>query len=330
MSVREALLRCGRPRQGLATAALLRAEGVTRSALSRAVRRGEVVRVHRGVYAAAPLGPWPVFAVTADGVVPELVQHVRAAMLSLGEAATVGARTAACLRGWGLLVEPLGVVDVVVPRGRHTVRLARARVLQRRRVQRERWTPGNGAPLWITTAVATVLDCCRELAHEEAVVVCDSALRSRQVSIEQLRAAAERLPGLREARRVRRVLADCDPDSGSVLESVLRVRMVQDGLTGFATQRVLRDARGRRVHRVDFCFERARLVVEADGASWHQEPTRDRGIDNRLAAAGWRVLRFTWAQVLHDPAAVLDLVRAALDAGSGHAHLHAWPVAQAA
>lgn len=320
MGVREALIRCGESRQGLATPALLRAEGVKRSALSRAVARGDVVQVHRGVYGAAPLAPWPVFGVTHRGAAPELVQHVRAVLLALGESATVGARTAACLRGWGLLVEPQGVVDVVVPRGRHTVRVARVRALQRRRVQRERWVE-HGEALWISTAVATVLDCCRVLPHEEAVVVCDSALRSGQVSLAQLRAATDRLPGVRDARRIRRVLLECDPESGSVLESVLRVRMSSAAISGFSTQRRIVDAVGRYVVRVDFCFERQRLVVETDGARWHQEAVRDQSIDNRLAAAGWRVLRFSWSQVVHDPSVVLDLIRAALLSGSEHAHI---------
>lgn len=330
MGVQEAVARCGRSRQGLATPQLLRAEGVTRSALSRAVRRGSVLRVHRGVYALEPLRGWPLFAVTHQGVSPELVQHVRAALLALGDSATAAARTAACLRGWGLLHEPQGVLDVVVPRGRHTVRLARVRALQRRRVERETWQPEGAAPMWITTARATVLDCCRLLPHEEAVVVCDSALRSGQVTLAQLREAAVRLRGVREARRVRRVLDHCDPECGSVLESVLRVRMVAAGIAGFATQRVVRDAADRYVVRVDFCFAAQRLVVECDGARWHQDPVRDQGLDNRLAAAGWRVLRFSWSQVVNDPAAVLRLLAMALSTGSEHAQVASGRVAVAA
>lgn len=331
MRVRQAVEQCGAQHQGLATPAALRSAGVLRSSLSRALARGEVVRVRPGVYAAGSLAAWPTFSVTHVGVAPELVQHVRAVLLSLGESAAAGGRTAACLRGWGLLVEPHGAVDVVVARGRHRVRMAGVRVLQRRRVRRERIHPQPGlAPIWVTTAVATVLDCCRQLPHEEAVVVCDSALRSGQVRLKQLQVAAARLRGDRRARRVRRVLASCDPESGSVLESVLRVRMNEGGVWGFATQQVLRDARGRHIVRADSCFAGAHLVVEADGARWHPEPVRDQGIDNRLAAAGWRVLRFSWAQVVHDPAAVLSLVRAALAAGSTDAHLDPDVVAAAA
>jgi very-short-patch-repair endonuclease len=102
-----------------------------------------------------------------------------------------------------------------------------------------------------------------------------------------------------------------------VLESVQRVRMVLAGIDGFATQVVLCTTP---VLRVDFCFAAARLVVEVDGARWHPDPARDQRRDNVLAALGWRVLRFTWSEVVHDSARVLDTVRAALEAGCSTVH----------
>jgi len=47
----------------------------------------------------------------------------------------------------------------------------------------------------------------------------------------------------------------------------------------------------------DLVFESARLVVEIDGRAYHVTPERfehDRRRQNRLMAAGWTVLRFTW------------------------------------
>ena len=319
MDVREAVAECGRARQGLATTAALHAAGVRRSGLTRAVARGEVLRVRPGVYATRPLAPWPAFVVTGDGVAGDYVQRVRAVLLSLGPGAVAGGRTAACLRGWGLLVEPLRTVEVAVHGDRGRVRLPGVRAVRRRRLASDEVRPvGEHEPVAVTTALATVVDCCTSLPLLEAVVVCDSALRSGEVALAELEAV--RSPGRHAARTLRRVLGLCDPESGSVLESVLRVLMLQAGLTGFATQRVVRDASGRYVRRVDFCFEQARLVVEADGARWHT-PVRDQQVDNRLAAAGWRVLRFTWSEVVHDPAAVLSLLRAALEPGSRSTHL---------
>lgn len=323
MDVRAALTQCSRATQGLATAADLRAVGITRTTLSRARARGDVHRVHRGVYSCAPLMEWPQFVVGPQGVAPAFVQRVRAVLLALGEGAAASGATAACLRGWGLLHEPHRAVDVLVPMGRRP-RLAGVRSLQRSQPRTEALAVRpDEAPLWVTDAVSTVLDCIRHMKLKEAVVVCDSALRSRQVTLEQLQKAAQRLRGVRHAARVRRALCLSDPESGSVLESALRVDLVEAGLVGFATQRVVRDRDGRYLLRVDFCFEEQRLVVEADGARWHPDPHRDRTLDNRLGAAGWRVLRFTWSEVLHDPYAVLSLVRAALEAGSNLVHVKA-------
>ena len=327
MDVLRSLLECGARQQGLATARQLQLAGVARSSLSRATARGQVTRVRPGVYSFLPLPEWPVHVVTHEGVSPQYVQHVRAVLLSLGEGAAAGGTAAACLRGWGLLHEPVRTLDVVVPRGRSRTRLARVRPIQRRRARCEALVVGGAdtEPLLATSAVETVLDCCRSLSLLDAVVVCDSALRSAQLTLRQLRQAAARLRGHRHAARVRQVLGLCDPDSGSVLESVLRVRMVQGGITGFSTQRVILNDAGRHILRVDFCFEAARLVVETDGSRWHPDPSRDRRLDNRLVAAGWRVLRFTWAEVVHDPEAVLGLIRTALAAGTGDCHLQPVP-----
>lgn len=322
MDLRAAVAERGACSQGLVTTRDLRDAGLRRSSLSRAVARGVLIRVRPAVYALTPLEAWPTFLVTHDGVAAGFVQHVRAVLLSLGDGAAASAATAACLRGWGVLHEPLRSVSVAVSHGRSRIRLAGVRPMQRRAMASELLEVREGeALIRVTTAVSTVLDCCRLLPLLDAVVVCDSALRSGQVTLVQLRAAASRLRGHRAAARVRRVLVLCDPQSGSVLESVLRVRMVQNGVVGFATQQVLRDARNRRILRVDFCFAAARLVVETDGSRWHSQQLRDQQLDNRLAAAGWRVLRLSWAEVVHDPDAVLELVHAAVRFGREDFHL---------
>lgn len=306
---------CGRTRQGLAPLAALVAAGADKRRVAEAASPAvaALARVRPGVYAVTPLPPWPRHAVTQDGPSPVALLHVRAVLLSLGPGATACARTAAMVRGWGLLVEPRRALDVAVEHGRSRARLSGVRFRQRRELAREEVVVLAGhAALWVTTALQTALDCLMELPLVEAVVAVDSALRARSVTAAQLDAAVAALPGRREAGRARRALALCDERSGSVLESVLRVRMTLAGISGFVTQKELHDSGGTYVLRVDFCFEAARLVVEADGARWHPDPGVDRVKDNRLAAAGWRVLRFTWAEVVHETDWVIDLIRAAV------------------
>lgn len=315
MDVPAALAAASSRTQGLGTFATLLGAGVPRAALSRAVAAGDVVRVRRRVYALTPLPPVPRFLVTADGVDPRYVARVRAVLMSLGPGACAAGRTAAALLGWGMLVEPGRTIDVAVRHGHGSsvrspgvvVRQARGRDVVRRRV-----LPGT-ADMRLTAPVQTVLDCARSLPLLQAVVIADSALRSGDVTVAELRAVVGRIAGRPGAARLRRVVELCDPESGSVLESVLRVRLHLAGITGWASQVTVRALPPLRV---DFCFAAAGLVVEADGARWHPEPSRDRLRDNALAIQGWRVLRYSWADVVHDHRRVVAEVAEASTCGT--------------
>jgi very-short-patch-repair endonuclease len=302
--------------QGLATHRGLLRNGVSRASLSRAVAAGSVVRVRRRVYSLTPLPNLPGYVVTETGVSPDYVVHVRAVLLSLGARTAACRRTAAACYGWGLLVEPGRTVEVATDHGRGEVRALGVSAWQRRSaaVARRRVLPGT-APLLLTTPVQTVLDCALALPLLEAVVVADSALRAGDVTLDELSRAAASLGGQAGARRARRVVEMCDPESGSVLESVLRVRMLLAGCTKFASQLDLRDLPGQHL-RVDFCFEEAGLVVEVDGVKWHPDPARDQARDNALATLGWRVLRYCWAEVVHDHARVVAEIQAAVTCGT--------------
>lgn len=305
--------------QGLVTKAQLRADGVSEGGLLRAVACKDVLRVQPAVYALEPLPVRPRFLVTDTGVAAAYVAHVRAVLLSLGATATARGRTAAALLGWAMLVEPTRTLDVAVPHGRSSVRLPLAQAEQRRRLARisQAVLPGTD-PIWVTSALQTAVDCALRLPLLEAVVLCDSGLRNAALDRDDLEVLVGRLPGVRDARRLRRVVELADGRSGSVLESVQRVQLVLGGIDGFDLQIVVRDDP---TLRVDFCFRAAGLVVEVDGARWHQDPARDQARDNALAALGWRVLRFTWAQVVHESEQVLARVREALAAGGPSFHL---------
>ncbi|MCW2608384.1 MAG: hypothetical protein JWO60_3077 [Frankiales bacterium] len=302
-------------RRGLVSSRQLAALGVSRSATSRAVARGLLCRVLPRVYGTQPLPPWPSRLVRDGLPVREHVVHVVAVLLAVGPRGCARGRTSAALRGWSLLAEP-DAVEVEVPHSCSRAAAPRA-VVRRSRTRSQELLSVGGHQLRATDAVSTVLDVCRERPLLEAVVVLDAALRDRAVSLEQVERAARRLRG-RARRRTLRAVQHADPACGSPLESVLRVRFLQEGMTGWQTQVVVRDAAGRHVLRTDFCFAQARLVVEVDGRRWHEDAARDQRVDNALAAAGWRVLRFSWSQVVHDPDAVIALVRAALSCDGLH------------
>lgn len=159
-----------------------------------------------------------------------------------------------------------------------------------RRTRYEEVCLDGSAPFPVPLAVDLVIQLVTRLPLMEAVVALDSALRSRQVTEREVAEVVRSLSGRDGAAQAREVLALCDPEAGSVLESMTRVHLLRNGLAGCVTQRVIHH-RGRRIHRVDFVYEDQRLIVEVDGSRWHADRRRDQRIDNALVAAGWRVLR---------------------------------------
>jgi len=290
--------------------------GVTRFWLTAAVQKGELVRVRRGVYAAAPLAPWGRHLLSDGRPDPAYVEQVRAVLLSLGATAAASGRTAAVLWGFDLAVEPRDV-EVHVAAGRTHVHLdgvtAHARDLRDCVV---RVVPGHGA-MRVTSAAATVVGCALTRPVPEGVAVADSALRSGVMSIEELVTAVEANAGRPGARRLRYVLSLVDPSCESVLESLVRVLLASHGLWPRSQYLVLsRD--GAPVARADFAWEEVRLLLECDGHRWHDPVDardRDRRRDNEVARLGWRVLRVSWDEVVRQPASVVKLVRDALSAG---------------
>ena len=65
----------------------------------------------------------------------------------------------------------------------------------------------------------------------------------------------------------------------------------------------------------DVAFPSARWLIEVDGWAAHGTRTaftEDRRRQNLLELAGWRCLRFTWADLADEPARVLGEIRFAI------------------
>ena len=76
---------------------------------------------------------------------------------------------------------------------------------------------------------------------------------------------------------------------------------------------------GRFVGRVDFYFEHAKVIIEADSFMWHsgrREWERDRVRRNDLTLLGWMVLHVTWAQIHDQPRETAARLRRALGINS--------------
>jgi very-short-patch-repair endonuclease len=103
-----------------------------------------------------------------------------------------------------------------------------------------------------------------------------------------------------------------EPATESVMETRLRLLLVQAGLPRPRVQVSLRDDRGLFVARPDLYYPGVRLAIEYDGATHRTSLAADNRRQNRLIDAGYRVLRFTAGDVLGMPSAVISVVRRSL------------------
>lgn len=143
---------------------------------------------------------------------------------------------------------------------------------------------------------------CADL--ESALVIWESAIRIEGIAVEALR-------HVRWTTRVARRLAqEVTGLSDSGLETYFRVRLGPWGLP-IRHQPIIA---GRPV---DFLIGE-RLIVQIDGYAHHSssaQRTKDVAFDAELRLRGYTVLRFTYAQVLHDWPAVERAIARALAAG---------------
>lgn len=308
---------CPATRQHLASRRQLLAAGVGPQAIVDCLESGALVRVRRGVYAPAALAAPAEHLVSGGRVDVAYLAHTRAALMSHGETAVAGGRTAAALWGFDMFVEP-AAVELVVPASRNRRSRPGVKLMRYRGARAVRLRVLGSLPVRVLSALDTVVHCALTRPLREAVVIADSALRSRKITLSQLQRAVLSVPRDARARRLRRVVDLVDPLSASVLETLTRLLFVEHGLSP-ETQVVLVDAEARFIGRVDFLFREQRLVVECDGRRWHDPDdarARDRSRDNELERAAWRLLRITWADVVHRPH---DVIRLVLDC------LQPWP-----
>jgi very-short-patch-repair endonuclease len=138
----------------------------------------------------------------------------------------------------------------------------------------------------------------RDLARNAVLRSC----RERRIDVASVEAELAAVPHLPGLDLLRDLLADARAGSESQLE-ILGVR----ALTAAGLPRPELQYRIALPHgsvRVDAAWPQVRLAVEFDGAAFHagrDDWQRDLRRDAALAAAGWVVLRFSWADVTQRP-----------------------------
>ncbi len=109
-----------------------------------------------------------------------------------------------------------------------------------------------------------------------------------------------------------RTLPAVEEPAESPMETRLRWLLLQAGLPRPQVQTDLRDADGRFVGRADLYYRTARLVIEYDGANHRDRLVEDNRRQNLLLNAGFRLLRFTAADIHQRPDVVTSQVQRAL------------------
>lgn len=170
--------------------------------------------------------------------------------------------------------------------------------------------PAKARAGWATSPIRTVRDCAEALPFADALAVADSALRSGAISYESLIGAARRWP-----HAARTVALVADGRAANPFESSLRALAIEAGLQPIPQWRV--EADGGVLH-PDLADPWAGLALEADSWGHHAQSRADHDRDceryNLLVLAGWRVLRFTWVQVMFRQDEVIRSLRWALGA----------------
>ena len=290
---------------------------LAREVAPRSVRRwlssGRLVRLHPGwVTLAEWAGDWTVRAHAATGYTGGVLSHTSALMAH------------------GLLDRPAARLDVTVP--------PRDRLRSTRRLRIHRSSRPSGITIagdLAATSLARALvdtwgDAHRGRRSAYHVDLARSAVyraaRERRVSPASVEAELlvnPRLPGMGAFREL---LGEVASGSHSHLESIGMRALMATGLPRPSRQYEIHLPSGS-LH-VDLAWPEVKLAVEFDGAAYHagrKDWQRDLRRDAALAALGWLVLRFSYADISERPTTCAAQVAATYRARHHEVRTHAVP-----
>ncbi|MFI2708819.1 type IV toxin-antitoxin system AbiEi family antitoxin domain-containing protein [Micromonospora sp. NPDC018662] len=290
MADRVSLSRVAARQGGVVTAAQALSLGFSRDQVRHLARSGRWIRVARGCFVPVP----------EVDVASLRRARIRAAVESLGTGAVAVLDTAAELHRIGGL-RATSVVHVSVPPDRPRPQRPTDPDLVVHQLTLGPDDVGTAAGVAVTTPTRTVADVILRADRYPAVCVVDSALNRKLLDESDLSLVAALIARRRGAVAARRCLDESDGRAQSPLETRVRLRCVDGRVPPDALQLAVRDDDGYLLGIGDLAWRGARVIAEADGQVPHGSPRaiyEDRTRQNRLANAGWTVLRFTWPDTL--------------------------------
>lgn len=208
-------------------------------------------------------------------------------------------------RTWGMVV-PATATYLAISRERNPS--LRGITYLRTDVERREIYGWEGAA--VTSAPRTVSDCLRILPEMAAVNLLDQALQRNWVTLPYLIEQQQRWTGFKGSAQSRRLIQAASKGTHSAGERLAAKLLTSAGIRLWRANVAIHDADGL-IGIGDFVFDAERLVLEIDGMAHHvtaQQFQRDRERQNRLVAAGWTVLRFTWWDLDRTPGAIVATV----------------------
>ncbi|HWD74049.1 MAG TPA: type IV toxin-antitoxin system AbiEi family antitoxin domain-containing protein [Solirubrobacteraceae bacterium] len=277
---------------GVVSRGQLRELEYSEAAIKTRIATGRLHRIHRGVYAVGHT------KLTLRG-------RWMAAVLACGDGAVLSHQDAAALHG--LRRAGSGRIHVTST-SRHNIKgilCHGARQLDPNDV-----TTIDGIP--VTTLERTLLDVAESLTPRHFAAALEQAEREDRLDQRRLDAVIARNPGRRGIKPLTGALIALTDEPGwlqSELERRFRSLTRTYGLPPALSNQYVEGKL------VDAYWPDHGLVVEVDG--WRTHKTRDafetdRARDSKLAAAHYRVMRFTYRRLRDDPPGVADELRRAL------------------
>jgi very-short-patch-repair endonuclease/predicted transcriptional regulator of viral defense system len=272
------------------SAAQLADAGLGRHAIAHRLATGWLRRMHRGVYLVGPLE----------------AEHSRAmaATLAVGGGALLSHYSAAVL--WGLRQGRERPIDVTVV-GRETRSRDGIRTHVVAELHSHDATARAGIP--VTSPARTLLDLATTADQRDLARATEEAQVQRRVTTHSLNQQFKRYPRHRGTAALTKAI-QTDPaltrsEAERRLLELIRAAHLPAPEVNFRVEG----------WEVDFVWRQQRLIAEVDGYAFHSSRgsfERDRRRDRDLQAAGYRALRFTWRQIVREPAAVVAELTAAL------------------
>jgi very-short-patch-repair endonuclease len=270
----------------------LAALGVTETMVRNRMRRGQLLQLHRGVYAVGHR------RLRREG-------HWLAAVLAVGPGAVLSHRTAAAVHGIGVSGTS---VDVSTPVRRQSAK--GIRVHARHRLDRVDVETVDGIP--VTTVARTLVDLAGTVPRDRLSKAINEAEVRRILDIRAVEDARERARNRRGDGHaaLRAALVEMADRGPTLTKSQLEARF----LALLDAHRLPRPRVNASVgpYEVDALWPERRVAVELDGWTYHgtrRAFQRDRTKSNALTAEGYRVFRYTYQDVADRPAEVAAELR---------------------